>query len=35
MAIITYNVQSENLLADVECVTAFDTSADFLGLKNG
>ena len=35
MAVITYNDQLRNLLADVECVLAFDTAADFLGLTNG
>ena len=35
MAVITYNDQLRNLLADVECVLALDTAADFLGLTNG
>lgn len=35
MAVITYNDQLRNLLANVECVLAFDTAADFLGLTNG
>ncbi len=35
MAVITYNDQLRSLLADVECVLAFDTAADFLGLTNG
>ncbi len=35
MSVITYNDQLRNLLADVECVLAFDTAADFLGLTNG
>lgn len=35
MAVITYNDQLRNLLADVECVLAFDTAADFLGQTNG
>lgn len=35
MAVFTYNDQLRNLLADVECVLAFDTAADFLGLTNG
>ena len=35
MAVITYNDQLRNLLADVECVLAFDTATDFLGLTNG
>ncbi len=35
MAVITYNDQLRQLLANVECVLAFDTAADFLGLTNG
>lgn len=35
MAVFTYNDQLRNLLADVECVLAFNTVADFLGLTNG
>lgn len=35
MAVLTYNDQLRNLLANVECVLAFDTAADFLGLTNG
>lgn len=35
MAVMTYNDQLRNLLANVECVLAFDTAADFLGLTNG
>lgn len=35
MAVMTYNDQLRYLLADVECVLAFDTAADFLGLTNG
>ncbi len=35
MAVIAYNDQLRALLADVECVLAFDTAADFLGLTNG
>ena len=35
MAVITYNDQLRNLLANVECVLAFDTATDFLGLTNG
>lgn len=35
MAVITYNDQLRNLLTNVECVLAFDTAADFLGLTNG
>lgn len=35
VAVIAYNDQLRNLLANVECVLAFDTAADFLGLTNG
>lgn len=35
MAVITYNDQLRSLLANVRCVLAFDTAADFLGLTNG
>lgn len=35
MTLITCNDQLRNLLANVECVLAFDTTADFLGLTNG
>lgn len=35
MSVITYNDQLRSLLTDVECVLAFDTAADFLGLTNG
>jgi hypothetical protein len=35
MGVMTYNDQLRNLLSDVECVLAFDTAADFLGLTNG
>lgn len=35
MAVIAYNDQLRNLLANVECVLALDTAADFLGLTNG
>lgn len=35
MAVIAYNDRLRDLLADVECVLAFDTAADFLGLTNG
>lgn len=35
MAVFTYNDQLRNLLADMECVFAFNTAADFLGLTNG
>ena len=35
MAVIAYNDQLRSLLEDIECVLAFDTAADFLGLTNG
>lgn len=35
MAVITYNDQLRRLLANVRCVLALDTAADFLGLTNG
>ena len=35
MAVMTYNDQLRSLLANVRCVLAFDTAADFLGLTNG
>ena len=35
MSVIAYNDQLRYLLAGVECVLAFDTAADFLGLTNG
>ena len=35
MAIMVYNDWLRNLLGNVECVLAFDTAADFLGLTNG
>lgn len=35
MAIVAYNDILRALLANVECVLAFDTAADFLGLTNG
>lgn len=35
MAVITYNDQLRNLLANVECVLAFDAAEDFFGLTNG
>ena len=35
MAVMTYNDQLRSLLAGIECVLAFDTAADFLGLSNG
>lgn len=35
MAVIAYNDWLRNLLANVECVLALDTAADFLGLTNG
>lgn len=35
MAVIAYNDWLRDLLRNVECVLAFDTAADFLGLTNG
>ena len=35
MAVMTYNDQLRSLLANVRCVLAFDTAADFLGLTKG
>lgn len=35
MAVIAYNDQLRSLLANVECVLALDTAADYLGLTNG
>lgn len=35
MAVIAYNGSLRNLLKNVECVLAFDTATDFLGLTNG
>lgn len=35
MAVMTYNDTLRNLLKNVDCVLAFDTAADFLGLTNG
>ncbi len=35
MAVVAYNDQLRSLLAGVDCVLAFDTAADFLGLTNG
>jgi hypothetical protein len=35
MAVMAYNDKLRNLLADVKCVLAFDTAADYLGLTNG
>lgn len=35
MAVVAYNDTLRDLLANVECVLAFDTAADFLGLTNG
>lgn len=35
MAVMAYNDWLRSLLADVNCVLAFDTAADFLGLTNG
>ncbi len=35
MAVTAYNDWLRDLLRNVECVLAFDTAADFLGLTNG
>ena len=35
MAVATYNDYLRNLLGKIECVLAFDTAADYLGLTNG
>ena len=35
MAVMTYNDQLRHMFANVECVLAFDTAADYLGLTNG
>lgn len=35
MAVMTYNDYLRNLLESIECVLAFDTAADYLGLTNG
>ena len=35
MAVKAYNDELRVLLANVKCVLAFDTAADFLGLTNG
>lgn len=35
MAVITYNNYLRLLLGKYECILAFDTAADFLGLTNG
>jgi len=35
MAVMTYNDWVRDLLKNIECVLAFDTAADFLGLTNG
>lgn len=35
MAVRAYNDYLRHLLAGVECVLAFDTAADYLGLTNG
>lgn len=35
MAVMAYNDQLRSLLTGIECVLAFDTAADFLGLTNG
>lgn len=32
MAVMAYNDQLRHMLADVECVLAFNTAADFQGL---
>ena len=35
MKVLSYNDYLRNLLEKIECVLAFDTAADFLGLTNG
>lgn len=35
MSVVAYNDWLRKLLVNVECVLAFDTAADFLGLTNG
>ncbi len=35
MAVLTYNNYLRQLLSKCECILAFDTAADFLGLTNG
>lgn len=35
MAVLTYNDYLRQLLSACECILAFDTAADFLGLTNG
>lgn len=35
MAVKAYNDELRDLLAGVECVLAYDTAADYLGLTNG
>ena len=35
MAVLTYNNYLRQLLSKYECILAFDTAADFLGLTNG
>lgn len=35
MAVMAYNDTLRKLLKNVDCVLAFDTAADFLGLTNG
>lgn len=35
MAVMAYNDLLRSLLKNVDCVLAFDTAADFLGLTNG
>lgn len=35
MAVLTYNDYLRDLLGKCNCILAFDTAADFLGLTNG
>lgn len=35
MEILTYNHYLRDLLKNTECILAFDTAADYLGLTNG
>ena len=35
MSVVTYSDQLRKLLANKDCVLAYDTAADFLGLTNG
>lgn len=35
MAVMTYNDYLRALLGKIECILAFDTAADYLGLTNG